>query len=111
LGEAIGPNRFLTTIILDFNKIGAAGVEALSVGLSLNPKLAVVSLNNCDIGSEAGEVLGNTMAHAMWQELHLNNNKLGATGVAALSRGLSTNTSLKLLSLQVSSAYVTFAAR
>eukprot|EP00042_Codosiga_hollandica_P018541 m.54702 g.54702 ORF g.54702 m.54702 type:complete len:347 (+) comp48790_c0_seq1:136-1176(+) len=100
LGEAIGPNRFLTHVILDYNRFGSEGARALSVGLSLNPKLAVVSMNNCDIGPEAGEPIGNTLAHAMWLELHLNNNRLGCVGGASLVKGLATNTSLKLLSLQ-----------
>ena len=33
LGEAIGPNRFLSTVVLDSNKFGTAGAVALCVGL------------------------------------------------------------------------------
>ena len=32
------------------------GAEQLCVGLGLNPKLSLVSLNGCDIDAAAGEV-------------------------------------------------------
>ena len=47
------------------------------------------------------QVIGNTMAHSMWRELQLNNNRLGSVGAAALVKGLAHNSSLKQLALQV----------
>ena len=70
--------------------------------MCLNPKLEIVSMNSCDIDASGGEPIGNTLAHAMWRELRLNNNKLGSVGAANVVKGLAHNISLISIELQVS---------
>ena len=59
-------------------------------------------MNSCDIDASGGEPIGNTLAHAMWRELRLNNNKLGSVGAANVVKGLAHNLSLISIELQVS---------
>ena len=55
-----------------------------------------------DIGLMCSDqVLGNTMAHSMWLELQLINNRLGSLGAANVCKGLAFNSSLRQLALQV----------
>jgi hypothetical protein len=52
LGEAIGPNRFLSTVVLDSNKFGTAGAVALCVGLGeSDASLHTFSISNSFVNS------------------------------------------------------------
>ena len=52
LSSALAHKRFLTKLLLDHNKIGAAGASLLAKGLAVNETLTNLHLANCQLGEE-----------------------------------------------------------
>ncbi|CAK0892296.1 unnamed protein product, partial [Prorocentrum cordatum] len=91
LGRTLGPNgnKFITKLVLDYNKFGAAGVEKLSLGLSQNSTLKHLSLNHCGIGPDGGEFIGHILifCKSALEILELKGNDLENQGVIDVFRG------------------------
>ncbi len=90
-------NKTLSSLILDFNRFGTPGVEALCKGLSTNSTLKKLSLKHCDIDEEGGSPIAKMLLfkRLALQHLDLTCNQLGGAGLTSICTGLIDNTSLK----------------
>lgn len=97
----VGMNKTLSTLILDFNRIGTNGVAALCKGISTNSTLKKLSLKHCNIDEHGGKPIGEVLSFkkTALQQLDLTSNLLGGIGLSDICTGLSDNTSLKTLRL------------
>jgi len=91
LGRTLGPfgNKFITKLVLDYNKFGAKGVQKLSLGLSQNSTLKYLSLNHCGIGPDGGEFVGHILifVKSALEILELKGNDLENRGVIDVFKG------------------------
>ncbi|CAD7965463.1 unnamed protein product [Amoebophrya sp. A120] len=86
---------------LDYNHIGAKGVEKLAVGLAQNHFLRALSVQYCAIGPQGGAPLATILMYqkSEMEQFLLRGNELGDVGALALLKGVRRNQKLKLLDL------------
>ncbi|CAD7948468.1 unnamed protein product [Amoebophrya sp. A25] len=84
---------------LDYNHIGAKGVQKLSLGLAQNKTLRALSCQYCAIGPEGGQPLACILMYreSEMEQFLMRGNELGDMGALALLRGVRRNQKLKLL--------------
>ena len=100
--SAIPCAKSLVYFDLSFNQLLPSDVEMLSVALSVNPTLKILTLESCSIDGEGAEHLATGLEdNHVLEELLLDSNNIDTKGAAALSDMLVVNTSLKKLSLKL----------
>jgi Ran GTPase-activating protein (RanGAP) involved in mRNA processing and transport len=96
LAKGIISNLSLTEVNLENNKINDAGVAQLSAALAAKPAISSLNLNGNQIGAGGVKSLSDHIGNneRVFPRLHLNNNKLGDAGAAAVAHLLSSNSSI-----------------
>ncbi|XP_068735726.1 protein NLRC3-like isoform X2 [Montipora capricornis] len=93
-------NTCLTTLKLDFKKVGAAGAESLSKALKVNTCLTTLDLKGNEVGPAGAESLSEALkVNTFLTTLNLSWNEVGAAGAESLSEALKVNTCLTTLDL------------
>lgn len=91
LGKTLGPNgnKMVNLLRLDYNQFGAAGVAALSMGLSQNSNLRHLSLQYCGITEEGGQYIGHILMFRwnILECLNLRGNYLKERGIIDVFSG------------------------
>ncbi|XP_068731093.1 protein NLRC3-like isoform X2 [Montipora capricornis] len=99
-------NTCLTTLKLDFTKVGAAGAESLSKALKVKTCLTTLDLSDNHVGSAGAESLSEALkVNTCLTTLDLSWNKVGAAGAESLSEALKVNTCLTTLDLSRNEVY------
>lgn len=98
----VGQNRTLQFLVLDYNEFGSAGLAQLAGGIEQSPYLRQLSLQQCQIGPECGQLLMPTLLFkdSALEELDLSFNQLGNSGATDLLRACKRAKKLKTLSLR-----------
>ena len=80
----------ISTLKLDHNPIGTAGVMMLCEGLDMNPAIKVLSLNYCEIGKDGGKPLTKMLVYikSELKELSLKGNNLENEGVEEILKAV-----------------------
>jgi Ran GTPase-activating protein (RanGAP) involved in mRNA processing and transport len=105
LGIALskGHNLSLLTLKLDFNtQLGNQGIANLCRGLRTNSTLYQLHVKFCGITAEGGQYIAEILSNArsQLQQLYLDGNKIGGTGLFHVCRGLMFNSVLQKLSIR-----------
>ncbi|KAF9899014.1 hypothetical protein EC991_009784, partial [Linnemannia zychae] len=104
LVEALRTNSTLTTLNLQFNKVGPHEVQAMAEVLRTNSTMITLDLGNNFIGGSGAQSLSAILqANSTLTTLILNDNSLGDEGAQALAEALKTNATLTTLDLQKNS--------
>ena len=91
-------NTCLTTLLLHFMKVGAAGAESLSEALKVNTCLATLALRGDKVGAAGAESLSEALkVNTCLTTLDLSGNEVGDAGAESLSEALKVNTCLTTL--------------
>lgn len=90
----------LVRLYVRSSRIGNEGAKAISVALTTNTSLRVLSLTSSGITLVGAEVLGSALQeNGTLHSLNLDGNKLGDQGLESLVNGLKSSTSLTALSV------------
>mmetsp|Transcript_5842 Transcript_5842/g.13931 ORF Transcript_5842/g.13931 Transcript_5842/m.13931 type:complete len:321 (+) Transcript_5842:89-1051(+) len=101
LGRTLGPtgNKVVNLLRLDYNLIGTAGIQKLSVGLTQNATLRHLSLQYCGIGEDGGEHVAHILMfiRCAIERLELRGNYLGNKGVISIFQGARRSKNLRAI--------------
>ena len=91
----------ITTLKLDHNPIGTAGVNMLGQGLAMNPNIKLISLNYCEIDKEGAKALMQILVYikSNLKELYLRGNNLENDGVKEIISAVQISKNLTKLDL------------
>ncbi|XP_022098744.1 uncharacterized protein LOC110983635 isoform X2 [Acanthaster planci] len=78
------PMTIISTLAFDYNEFGNEGLRGICKGLKNNRLLLSLSLCYCDLGVEAGSLLGDVVSTTALREIYLNGNNLEAEGAIEL---------------------------
>ncbi|KAG0274110.1 hypothetical protein BGZ96_004491, partial [Linnemannia gamsii] len=107
MAEALRTNSTMITLHLGNNMIGDSGAQSLSVALRTNSTLITLSLDHNSIGDEGAQVLSEALkTNPTLITLSLDHNSIGDEGAQALSEALKTNSTLITLSLENNSIWL-----
>jgi hypothetical protein len=103
VGRLLEENATIEELDLSFNEIDDAGCIALVDGLSRNQGLRVLNLKGCQVSNEGAKQIGLTLkSNSHLERLNLNyNNNITEEGLEALIDGLSCNTTLLEMNLEL----------
>ncbi|XP_038050255.1 uncharacterized protein LOC119723597 isoform X1 [Patiria miniata] len=78
------PMTIISTLAFDYNEFGDEGLRGICKGLKNNRLLLSLSLCYCDLGVEAGSMLGDIVSTTALRDIYLNGNNLEAEGAIEL---------------------------
>lgn len=98
--SAVACSKYLSELKISRSHLSFSDIELLSVVLSENSNLKVLTMFACSINGEGAELIANGMEqnHTLL-ELYLEFNEINNNGGAALASMLTVNNTLKVLSL------------
>ena len=98
--SAVACSKYLSELKISRSHLSFSDIELLSVALSENSNLKVLTMFACSINGEGAELIANGMEqnHTLL-ELYLEFNEINNNGGAALASMLTVNNTLKVLSL------------
>ncbi|KAF9536939.1 hypothetical protein EC957_009343, partial [Mortierella hygrophila] len=106
LAEALKTNSTLTTLDLQYNKIGSYEVEVMAEALKTNSTIITLYLGNNSIGDSGAQALAEALkTNSTLINLSLDHNSIGDNGAQALSEALKTNSALTALDLRGNSIW------
>jgi Ran GTPase-activating protein (RanGAP) involved in mRNA processing and transport len=87
--KSLSNKRFLTKVLLDYNKIGPEGAKTLSEGLKENETLTNLHLSHCEILEEGAVSLASSLINKKnLLVLDLNGNKIMPGGCHAICKAI-----------------------
>ena len=92
--------KFLTSVDLSFNTLGAEGAKPIAEAMSVSKSLTSINLNHNNLGPQGGKAIAEAISVSKsLTKLILFNNKLGAEGGKAIAEAISVSKSLTSVNL------------